>query len=57
MRERPNGLVEDDTQAFLVKMAKKICQQMTVSSLMKARKYIEKTLDILCPEWRKLDRD
>ena len=50
----PNGIVEADTQAFLVKMAKKICNQMTADSLMRVHKFIEKTLDRLCPEWRLL---
>ena len=52
----PNGIIEDDTQAFLVKMVKKICKQMTLSSLMKIHKSVEKTMDLIAPEWRQLDR-
>ena len=51
----PNGIVEDDVQNFLFKMVKKMCNQMTASSLMKVHKYVEKTLDRLCPEWRLLN--
>ena len=50
----PNGVIEDDTQDFLVKIVKKICNQMTASSLIKVHKNVEKTLDLLCPEWRLL---
>ena len=47
-------ITQDDTQTLLVKMAKKFCRHMTASSLMKVHKFIEKTLDLLCPEWRRI---
>lgn len=52
-----NGIVADDTQAFLVKTVKKICKNMTLGSLFEVLKIVEKCCDKICPEWRKLDRD
>ena len=48
------GRVRADHQSFVLKLAKKCCNQMYVGTLIKMHKWLESMMDDFCPEWRKL---